>query len=139
MTDPHDMRRQVVAVFGASGHTGRFVIAELLRRGYAPVAIGRHGGKLTGAGFQGRGVPAITAAIEDAASLDRALAGAAAVVNCAGPFLDTANAVASAALRARIHYFDVTAEQASAQATYDRFDAAACDAGVVIMPAMGFF
>ena len=47
------------------------------------------------------------------ASLDRSLAVAAAVINCAGPFLETADAVSAAALRARIHYLDVTAEQLS--------------------------
>jgi NAD(P)-dependent dehydrogenase (short-subunit alcohol dehydrogenase family) len=29
----------VVAVYGATGHTGRFVVAELLRRGFVPVAV----------------------------------------------------------------------------------------------------
>jgi short subunit dehydrogenase-like uncharacterized protein len=31
----------VVAVFGATGHTGRFVIAELLRREMTPIVIAR--------------------------------------------------------------------------------------------------
>jgi hypothetical protein len=30
---------QVVAVYAATGHTGRFVVAELLRRGFVPVAV----------------------------------------------------------------------------------------------------
>ena len=45
----------------------------------------------------------------------------------------------AAALRAGIHYLDVTAEQASAQATLDNHDAAARQAGVVLVPAMGFY
>src|SRR5271154_5483573 len=113
MIDRPEMPGRTIAVIGAAGHTGGFVVAELLRRGFAAVAVGRDSAKL--AGFQNRGVPIRTASIEDAASLDGALAGAQAVVNCAGPFLDTANAVAAAALRARVPYFDVTAEQASAQ------------------------
>jgi len=128
-----------IAVFGASGHTGRFVVAQLLRRGFAPLAIGRDSAKMTVSGFQERGIPIRTASIDDPASLDRSLAGAAAVINCAGPFLDTADAVAAAALRARIHYLDVTAEQASAQATFDGFGDAAKEAGVVVIPAMGFY
>ncbi len=32
---------QTVAVFGAYGHTGRFVVAELLDRGYVPILSGR--------------------------------------------------------------------------------------------------
>src|SRR5262249_1211448 len=64
---------------------------------------------------------------------------AAAVINCAGPFLDTMQAVAAAALRARSHYLDITAEQSSAQAAFATFDAPAREAGVVVMPAMGFY
>jgi NAD(P)-dependent dehydrogenase (short-subunit alcohol dehydrogenase family) len=131
--------RRSIAVFGASGHTGRFVVAQLLRRGFEPLAIGRDRGKMTDSGFQETSVPIRTASIDDPASLDRALAGAAAAINCAGPFLDTADGVAAAALRARIHYLDVTAEQASAQATFDRFGDRAKDAGVVVIPAMGFY
>jgi short subunit dehydrogenase-like uncharacterized protein len=131
--------RGTVAVFGASGHTGRFVVAELRHRGFAPIAIGRDRVKMTDSGFQESGIPIRTAAIDDPASLDRSLAGAAAIINCAGPFLDTADAVAAAALRARIHYLDVTAEQASAQATFDSFAKAARDSAIVLIPAMGFY
>ena len=44
-----------------------------------------------------------------------------------------------ASLRAGIHYVDVTAEQASALATFDKFGVAAREAGVVVIPAMGFY
>lgn len=131
-----DSRR--IAVFGAAGHTGRFVVRELQRRGFAPLALARDAAELAACEF-GPQVQTAQAAIDDPASLDRALAGSAAIINCAGPFLDTANAVAAAALRARIHYLDVTAEQASAQATLDTFDAAAREACVVVLPAMSFF
>ena len=33
--------KPVVAVVGATGHTGRFVVAELLRREMTPIAIAR--------------------------------------------------------------------------------------------------
>jgi uncharacterized protein YbjT (DUF2867 family) len=129
----------VVAVVGASGHTGRFVVAELQRRGFAPRAIGRDSARLAVAGFEHQRVQIACAAVDDPAALDHALRDAHAVINCAGPFLDTAHAVAAAALRARIHYLDVTAEQPSAQATFEAFDAAARKAGVVVLPAMGFY
>jgi short subunit dehydrogenase-like uncharacterized protein len=129
----------MVAVFGASGHTGRFVLAELLRRGFTPIAIGRDEARLPGSGFQGRAVEARIATVDDVASLDQALAGAAAVINCAGPFLDTAESLAAAAVRARIHYLDVTAEQSSALATFERFAVPALEAGIIVVPAMGFY
>jgi short subunit dehydrogenase-like uncharacterized protein len=129
---------RTVAVFGAAGHTGRFIVAELLRRGFVPVAIGRDAGKMSDAGLPS-GVAVRIASVNDSASLDRALAEAEAVINCAGPFMDTAEPVAAAALRAGIHYLDVSAEQASAQAIFDKFGDAAREAGVVFIPAMGFY
>src|SRR5215831_14299734 len=132
------MATRSVAVYGATGHTGRFVVAELTRRRLVPVAVGRDKAKLAVAGFSAD-VETRVAPIDDPELLDRALAGVAAVINCAGPFLDTAEPVAAAALRRRIHYLDVTAEQASAQATFARFDEAARASGVVVIPAMGFY
>lgn len=130
-------KRRTVAVFGAAGHTGRFVIAELLRRGITPIAVVRNPAKATE--FTERGIEVRGASAEDLNSLDRAFENVAAVINCAGPFLNTADAVASAALRSGIHYLDVTAEQPSAQAIYDKFDHAAQEAGVLVVPAMGFY
>ena len=127
-----------VAVYGAAGHTGRFVVKELSRRGFAAIAIGRNEATLAAADFPA-GVRRDVAALEDAASVGRALTGAAAVINCAGPFLESADPLVSAALRAGIHYLDVTAEQTSAQGTFERYSAAAKEAGVTVIPAMGFY
>jgi short subunit dehydrogenase-like uncharacterized protein len=130
--------KPTVAVYGAAGHTGRFVVKELSRRGFTAMAIGRDAAKLAAADFPA-GVRQQVADIEDPASLARAIAGAAAVINCAGPFLDTAEPLVSAALQVGVHYLDVTAEQASAQATFERYAAAAEKAGIVVLPAMGFY
>jgi hypothetical protein len=65
--------------------------------------------------------------------------GAGAVINCAGPFLDTATPIIEAALRARAHYLDVTAEQAAALAAFERFGADAIAAGIAVVPAMAFY
>lgn len=128
-----------IAVVGATGHTGAFVVEELLRRGLTPIAIGRDADRLAARGFAQRGVPTRVATPDDAGALDAALAGVDAVINLAGPFLDTAPDVAAAAVGARAHYLDVTAEQASASATLDVFDGPARRAGVTVVPAVGFF
>jgi short subunit dehydrogenase-like uncharacterized protein len=133
------MKGTAVAVYGATGHTGRFVVAELERRGLQPVAVARNAAKLAVADFSTRDIETRAASVDDPRSLDRAFADTAAVVNCAGPFLDTAEAVAAAALRARIHYLDVTAEQPSAAATFERFDRPAREGEVLVIPAMGFY
>jgi Uncharacterized conserved protein len=61
------------------------------------------------------------------------------VINCAGPFVDTAAPVAEAAIRAGIHYLDVSAEQAVTLDTFGRYAASACERGVVVAPSMGFY
>jgi short subunit dehydrogenase-like uncharacterized protein len=130
---------KAVAVFGAGGHTGRFVVAELARRGITPVAVVRNKVKLAQEDVFGPEIDLRQAAIDDATSLNTAFADVAAVINCAGPFLDTAAPVAEAAIRAGAHYLDVTAEQPSAMATFEAFDDAARAAGVLVLPAMGFY
>ena len=137
--DTERFSNPTVAVFGAAGHTGRFVVLELLRHGIVPITIARDTAALTSANFPENKIARRQASVEDAKSLDRALAGAQLVINCAGPFLETADAVAAAALRTGIHYLDVTAEQASAHATLDKYDQAAREASIVVVPAMGFY
>jgi short subunit dehydrogenase-like uncharacterized protein len=79
------------------------------------------------------------ASVDDPVSLDQALLGASLVINCAGPFLDTAVPLIEAALRGRIHYLDVTAEQPVALAAFEKFSEAARTAGVLIMPSVAFY
>jgi hypothetical protein len=115
------------------------VIAELLRHEIMPIAIARDPAALAAANFPEHKVLRRQACVEDIRSLDRALDGARAVINCAGPFLETADAVANAALRAGIHYLDVTAEQPSARATLEKYDVAAREAGIAVIPSMSFY
>lgn len=108
-----------VTVYGANGHTGQFVVKELRERGYDAIEAGRSTGR--------------RAPVDDPAALDRALAGAAAVINCAGPFATTAGPVIDAAVRAGIPYVDVAAE---IEANVDTF---ARTTDTVVVPAMAFF
>ncbi|SFW68396.1 saccharopine dehydrogenase NADP-binding domain-containing protein [Amycolatopsis australiensis] len=114
-----------VLVYGAYGHTGRFVVSELRERGFEPILSGRDATKLPSGGR--------AASVDDPASLDRALDGAAAVINCAGPFAATAGPVLDAAARAGVPYVDVAAE---IEANLDTF---ARDVDTVAVPAMAFF
>ncbi|MFD4675454.1 saccharopine dehydrogenase [Lentzea sp. NPDC058450] len=105
-----------IAVYGASGTTGRFVLAELEKRGHTALPFGR-----------------AQATADDPAALDRALTGAAAVINTAGPFAITAAPLLSAAERAGVPYVDVAAE---IEANADTF---ARGASIPAVPAMAFF
>ncbi|ANZ36081.1 saccharopine dehydrogenase [Lentzea guizhouensis] len=105
-----------IAVYGASGLTGRFILAELEKRGRTPLPFGR-----------------AQATADDLAALDRALTGADAVINAAGPFAVTALPLIAAAERAGIPYVDVAAE---IEANADTF---ARGASIPVVPAMAFF
>jgi hypothetical protein len=100
-----------IAVVGAAGHTGTFVVTELQRRGLTPVPCGR------------------------GTDLDAAFAAVAAVINCAGPFAATAVPVIEAAIRAGIPYLDVTAEVEVVTDTFGRY----AGAPIPIVPAAAFY
>ncbi len=127
-----------VAVVGATGHTARFVLDELQRRDIRAVAVARDASKVEFYASRYRQSDPRIVDLDDARSLDRALADTDAVINCAGPFLDTAVAVVEAALRAQIPYLDVTAEQPVVASLQTR-DIDARKAGVVIVPAAAFY
>ena len=128
-----------VCVFGAYGHTGRFVVAELCRRGWTPILCGRDADKLAALGSEYPALELRIASVEEPASLDRALHDAVAVINCAGPFLDTSTPMIHAAMRARIHYLDVAAEQRAVLNVFEHHAAAAKTTGIAVLPGMAFF
>ncbi|MTK02647.1 saccharopine dehydrogenase [Micromonospora sp. CP22] len=128
-----------IAVYGAYGHTGRFVVAELRRRGHVPLLLGRDRDKLRALARDQPDLETRQASVDDPASLDRALEGAVALINTAGPFALTAGPVIEAALRAGIPYVDVAAEIEANVDTFAHFAARARAAGTVVVPAMAFY
>ncbi|MCX5206405.1 saccharopine dehydrogenase NADP-binding domain-containing protein [Streptomyces sp. NBC_00237] len=130
---------KAVVVYGATGHTGRFVVAELRGRGLGVVISGRDAERLGAMADEDASLVVRPAAVDDADALDRALAGAAAVVNCAGPFAVTAGPVVEAALRAGIPYLDVAAEIEANAAMFADHAEAARKAEVPVVPAMAFY
>ncbi len=128
-----------VLVYGAYGHTGRFVVAELTRRGLIPILSGRDALALERLGRRFPDSQVRVAAVDDTASLEAAARGVAAVLNCAGPFVDTAPPVAAAAVHAGAHYLDITAEQAAVRQLYRAHEELRWRTDVAVLPAMAFF
>jgi Saccharopine dehydrogenase NADP binding domain len=131
--------RKRATVFGAYGHTGRFVVAELRRRGWTIVLSGRDHGKLKGVAREHDGVEVRVAHVDDPASLDAAIVGSNVVINCAGPFIDTAAPIVDSSIRSRVHYLDIAAEQAAVLDVFNRFNANSPITDIAIAPAMAFF
>jgi short subunit dehydrogenase-like uncharacterized protein len=131
-------------VLGASGYTGRLVVAECIRRGHRPIAFGRDTGKVR------------TRLAGDGIDVDRQLAGIRTVdvlepqairaacdqvevlLTTVGPFDALGRGVLDAAVDTGTHYVDVTGEQSFIRWAYEDRDAAARQAGIVAVPAAGF-
>jgi len=128
-----------VTVFGAYGHTGKFVVRELLKRGLTPIPSGRDPAKLKDLSRAHPELEVRVATVESPVMLKAAMAGSSAIINCAGPFLDTAVPIIEAAISSGIHYLDVAAEQAAVLGVFERFEQDARLAKIVIAPAMAFY
>jgi hypothetical protein len=115
------------------------VVTELRDRGFVPLLLGRDASKLEALAASDPGLEYRVASAGDPATLHRAMNGAAAVINCAGPFASTAAPVIEAALRLGIPYVDVAAEIEANADTFTHFSERAQVAGVVVVPAMAFF
>ena len=128
-----------IAVYGATGFTGRLVAAELRRRGAEVVLSGRNAAKLeilaeeVGGGLQTR-----VATLDDPASLRELLEPCAAVISCAGPFQLHGEPVLAAAVETGTHYIDTTGEQPFMRMVFERYGEAAQRAGIALVTAMGF-
>jgi short subunit dehydrogenase-like uncharacterized protein len=128
-----------ILVYGAYGHTGRFIIAELINKGFTPVLSGTDRQKLAAVSSVYGGLEVRATSLDNPAELVRALTGTAAVINAAGPFAVTASRMIDAAIRARLPYLDIAAEPDVAAATIEHYAALALGAGVVLAPAIGFY
>ncbi|NUR90397.1 MAG: NAD(P)H-binding protein [Nonomuraea sp.] len=122
-----------IAVYGASGYQGKLVLAELARRGIATVLAGRDLARLEAAGFPG--AERRVAGTGDHEALVNAFRGCDAVINCAGPFTSSGEAVVRAAIAAGCHYADTSGEQLYLKKIFDTFATEAENAGVAVVPA----
>ncbi len=128
-----------IAVYGATGYTGRLVARELARRELDFVLSGRSAGKLRAlASDLGGDPPVRPASLDDRDALRHVLGDCAAVINCAGPFMRYGEPVVRAAVETGTHYVDTTGEQPFMQFIYERLDDAAKAAEVAVVPAVGF-
>ncbi|HEU4703618.1 MAG TPA: saccharopine dehydrogenase NADP-binding domain-containing protein, partial [Conexibacter sp.] len=130
--------RGPIVVYGATGFTGALVAHELRRRGLDTVLAGRSAEKLAQLADELGGVATRAVALDDDAGLRALLSDAAAVIACAGPFLQHGEPVVRAAAATGTHYVDTTGEQPFMALVRDRYDAAARRSGAALVPAMGF-
>jgi short subunit dehydrogenase-like uncharacterized protein len=136
---PEDVAQTApIAVYGATGFTGRLVAAELRRRGADFVLSGRNRAKLEILAEEVGGGETKVARLDDPASLRELLEPCAAVISCAGPFIRHGEPVLAAAAETGTHYVDTTGEQPFMRMVFDRYGETAERAGAALVTAMGF-
>ncbi len=128
-----------IAVYGATGYTGRLVAREAARRELPLVLSGRDAARLHAVAEELQiDAPVRAAALDDRDALRHALGDCATVINCAGPFTRLGEPVVRAAVETGTHYADTTGEQPFMQRVFERYDDAARAAEVAVVPAVGF-
>ena len=123
-------------IYGANGYTGELITRFAAERGLKPILAGRNEAKISELagkyGFEYR-----VFSLDDDAKLDAALREVDMVLHCAGPFSITSKPMVKACLRHKKHYTDITGEIAVFESTAS-VDKKALDAGVMLMPGVGF-
>ena len=121
----------MIALFGATGYTGKLVAAELSRKGLPHRLGGRSPEKLAS-------VPSdaerFVVDADEPSRLDAFLDGASALISTVGPFAELGWPAVEAAVRNRVPYVDSTGEQHFMADVYKRF----ADAPVPLVPACAF-
>jgi short subunit dehydrogenase-like uncharacterized protein len=130
--------RKPIAVYGATGFTGGLIARELKRLGAEFLIAGRDRGKLERLSEELGGVPFQAVSLEDAAGLREMLEGCSVVAACAGPFSLYGEPVVEAAVDTGTHYLDTTGEQGFMRTVFEKYGSRARDAGVALVPGMGF-
>jgi short subunit dehydrogenase-like uncharacterized protein len=121
-------------IYGATGFTGQLITEAAVTRGHRPLLAGRSAAKLKPLAQQFK-LDYTVFAVDAIPSLRDLNVGL--VLNCAGPFVDTALPMQRACLVSGAHYLDITVETTVFAQTLT-FDAEARARGIVLMSGVGF-
>lgn len=123
-------------IYGANGYTGELITRIAVERGWRPLIAGRRESEIRRLADR-YGLNFRVFSLDDSAALDAALQEVEAVLHCAGPFSITSRPMLEACLRNRRHYTDITGEITVFEHCAS-LDEKARDAGIMIMPGVGF-
>jgi len=123
-------------LYGAYGFTGRLVARQAVAKGLRPILAGRRREPTVDLARE-LDLEHRVFALDDPATLREGLRGVRLVVHTAGPFSRTWRPVAEACLAGGVHYLDITGEIEVFEALAS-LDLAAREAGVMLLPGVGF-
>jgi len=127
-----------IAVYGATGFTGKLIARELRRLGAEFLIAGRSREKLEAMSGELGGPPIAAVSVDDDRGLREMLAPCSTVIACAGPFTLHGEPVLRAAVETGTHYLDTTGEQPFIKLVFDRYGERAEAKGAALVSGMGF-
>jgi len=128
-----------IVLFGATGYTGRLAAEAMVERGLKPVLAARSRDKLDVLADElGGGLETATADVADPPSVRALVESGDVLVTTVGPFARWGAPAAAAATTAGAHYIDSTGEPPFIREVFERYGAAAKQAGAGMLTALGY-
>lgn len=123
-------------IYGANGYSGDLIAKYAQQQSMSPVIAGRNETTIKQLSDK-LGLESKVFALSDVDSVASQLKDIDVVVNCAGPFSQTAKVMIEACLQSQTHYLDITGEISTFELAKS-YDKQAKDKGIVICPGVGF-
>ncbi len=123
-------------IYGVNGYTGLLIAEEAVNRNFEPILAGRNPQALLELSEK-LNLPARVFDLSDIDQISENLLDVDILVNCAGPFSQTAKPFCKACLRTNTHYLDITGEFEVFE-FFKSQDARLKKAGIIAIPGIGF-
>jgi len=123
-------------IYGATGYSGQLIVEQAIQSGLRPLVAGRSEDKVI-ALAQKYDLEYRVFSIDMLVNSDALISQMSVVLNCAGPFSQTAEIMMQACLKQQVHYIDITGEIDVFERAAS-LDQAAKQRGVVLCPGVGF-
>lgn len=123
-------------IYGSYGYTGALIARTAIDEGFSPVLAGRHTERIERQATD-LGLDYQVFSLEHPSVIEKQVDSVSAVLNCAGPFSETASPLVSACLQTGTDYLDINGEIDVLEATAER-DNEAESADVTVLPGVGF-
>ncbi|EMO41884.1 saccharopine dehydrogenase family protein [Leptospira noguchii] len=123
-------------LYGANGYTGKLIARKAVERGQTPILAGRSESKIRSVAEE-LGLPFKIFSLENPKEIQNQISGSSLVLNCAGPFIETAVPMAKACIESRVHYLDITGEIPVFETLYS-LSPKALAKNIMLLPGVGF-
>ncbi len=130
------MKNNKWMIYGATGYSGKLIVERAVGQGMKPVLAGRSADKVQ-ALAEKYALDYRVFDIDSLAQSDALISQMDLVLNCAGPFSQTAEVMMQACLKQQAHYIDITGEIEVFELAANLSEAAK-NRGVVLCPGVGF-